>query len=390
MGSLRQRAMVILLAALVVACGQLLPRTVQSVSVRGCGERDYREVAATHLDAFAEAWGARQTVADPPVDMQTVARIQVRYGRGDGSFLYDPRGYVSRVGIKARPPIDRVDPERVRALLGPLDCQSFDALRAAFPTMLRRRAPALSAAPLPETPRGFREIRYASPVGALRAYYAAPAGATSVPAVLFLHGDFRMKAASFASVRPLLDAGVAVMLPTWRGEHDNPGAFELLWGELDDAAAAARFLAARPEVDAGRVIAVGHSVGGALSALLSLRPDAPLRATVSVGGLYVPETFERWARMPSNRDLVRFHVERRNERQLRSLGPNLRFMVRPHLAFAGRADPWFVRNALAVQRAADALGAPFAHALVDGDHMHSLDTAIAELIARAQGGRPVW
>ena len=85
---------------------------------------------------------------------------------------------------------------------------------------------------------------------------------------------------------PFLAAGFAVMTPTLRGENGNPGSFELFYGEVDDAEAAVRFLAAQPRIDSKRIYTFGHSVGGGISALLSLRPEIPVRKGGSSGGLY--------------------------------------------------------------------------------------------------------
>jgi hypothetical protein len=110
--------------------------------------------------------------------------------------------------------------------------------------------------------------------------------------------------------------------------------------------------------------------------MLSLRPEAPLSLTASVGGIYVPETFVRWSRMKSNAGLVRFDPDDRAEVELRTLGPNVADMVRPHVAYVGRQDRWFHSNTEAVRRAAVARGKAFEVVYVDGDHGSSLRPAL--------------
>jgi dienelactone hydrolase len=182
-----------------------------------------------------------------------------------------------------------------------------------------------------------------------------------------------------------LDAGFAVFTPTLRGENGNAGRLELLYGEVDDAVAAAQWLAAQDGIDDQRIYAIGHSVGGAVAAMLSLRPEAQLRLTASVGGIYVPGTFARWSRMQSNAGLVRFEPTDRAEAELRTLGPNVADMVRPHVAYVGRRDTWFHANTEAVRRAAIEHGKRFEVVYVDGDHGSSLDPALQLFLERVRG-----
>ncbi len=70
-----------------------------------------------------------------------------------------------------------------------------------------------------------------------------------------------------------------------RGENGNPGNYELFLTEVGDAKAAVRWLARQPFVDAKRVYTFGHSTGGAISALLSLREGVPAVNGGCWGGL---------------------------------------------------------------------------------------------------------
>jgi hypothetical protein len=133
-----------------------------------------------------------------------------------------------------------------------------------------------------------------------------------------------------------MDENFVVLWPTLRGENRNPGNFELLWGEIDDARAAIRWLAPQPFVDRTRIFAFGHSVGGGISALLSLHDDVTIRHSGSCGGLYTADAFFQWT------DWLPFDVRRAEERELRVLLGNVGDMLRPHYAFVGDADPvWY-------------------------------------------------
>lgn len=217
----------------------------------------------------------------------------------------------------------------------------------------------------------------------MHGWLALPEGSGPFPGLVWLHGAF---AASAKQFEPLGSAfpppDFAVFVPTWRGENANPGTRELLAGELDDAAAAVRWFSKSPGVDASRVFALGHSVGGALSALLALLPGLPLRETASVGGIYVPETFARWAKTPHNGPLVRFDARDPDEGRLRTLAGNVPDLVRPHVAYVGEDDPWFHPNLEQMKAAAARSGAPFEAVCVAGDHMGSLLEGYARYLAR--------
>ncbi len=258
----------------------------------------------------------------------------------------------------------------------PPDRRPWSVRRAAYATKLRERGPSPSKWQPQRPPEGVRGLRYRSAGRELLAWYAAPRGGTGAPGLVYFHGEFSFAAWDFEQVRPFLDAGFAVMTPTLRGENGNPGDFELLFGELDDAAAAVRWLAGQPEVDAARLYTLGHSVGGGISALLSLVPELPLASTASVGGIYTPRTFARWAQFADTRALVRFDPSVRDEVELRVLGPHLGDMVRPHHAFVGQNDTGILENARALAREAAAQAAPFRLTTIAGDHAGSLQPGV--------------
>lgn len=255
---------------------------------------------------------------------------------------------------------------------------SFLDRRAATTTALRLDGPSPEHARDWPVPAGAQEVRIASDGRELLAWFAVPPGKTGkLPALVYLHGGFSLAPSDFAKVRPFLDAGFAVLTPSLRGENGNGGRLELLWGELDDAVAAIQWVAERAEVDAARISVIGHSVGGGLAALVSLRPDAPVVATASVGGIYSTQTFGRWSKSKANAGLVRFDPTDPDEVELRVLGPNVAHMVHPHVAYIGTDDTPFIANARAVEATAKQIGKPFRLELVAGDHEGSLAPGLA-------------
>jgi dienelactone hydrolase len=270
------------------------------------------------------------------------------------------------------------------ATAGPRGRKSWADRRAGFKSQLRERGPAPGKWKPQTVPEGVREVRYEGATGGLLAWFAAPAGARKAPALVYFHGEFSFAAWDFEQVRPFLNAGFAVMTPALRGENGNPGDFELLMGEVDDGAAAVRWLAQQPEVDASRIHTLGHSVGGGVSGLLSLVPDLPVAVTASVGGVYSRQTFQRWAKYEDTRSLVRFDPTNVDEVELRVLGENLADMQRPHRAYVGLEDAGILDNARALEKVAGK--APFTLTTVPGDHAKSLQPGIAAYLRDLTGG----
>lgn len=259
----------------------------------------------------------------------------------------------------------------------------YPTFRAAHPSVLREPAPGPAAFDNAPLDARFVAVQWPGPVGPMHGWLAVPEGAGPFPALLWLHGSFAASAEQFGPLgTEFPPPDFAVFIPSWRGENGNPGERELLAGELDDAVAAVQWFSAHPQVDASRMFALGHSVGGALSALLALLPDLPLQETASVGGIYVPETFARWSKTEHNGPLVRFDASDPDEGRLRTLAGNVPDLVRPHIAYVGRDDQWFHPNVEQMKTAAADSGAPFEATFVEGDHMSSLVAGYAQYLAR--------
>lgn len=230
-------------------------------------------------------------------------------------------------------------------------------------------------------PPDVQVVSYPSAGLDLKAWTLAPDGPGPHPALVFLHGGFAWSPAHAEILRPWADAGWFVMMPALRGENGNPGIYELLCGEVDDAEAAVRWVAARPEVDPARVVVFGHSLGGGAAALLALRDDLPLAASGSASGLYFEEVLAGWGPM------LPFDPSDPAERQRRLLVAHLGELHRPHTAYVGRDD--VLRPVVAPIRAKAAeLGAPLAVVEVDGDHQTALGPALTAFRAAVGTAAP--
>lgn len=235
-------------------------------------------------------------------------------------------------------------------------------------------------------PPRVEEVFYQSGELRLKAWVFHPEGDDSEqrPALIYYHGGFAFAAADMEGPLPFMEAGYVVMFPMLRGENGNPGNFELFWGEVDDANAAAQWLARQPYVDRDRIFAFGHSVGGAIAALLSLVEETPIRHSGSAGGIYSPGVFEAWDAY----GLVPFDPTIAEEVRLRLLLGNIRYMQRRHYAFIGEEDSF-----AAVERLVEGETGDEASLLqvisVPGDHFSSLAVAAErylEIVERSDGG----
>lgn len=218
------------------------------------------------------------------------------------------------------------------------------ALRASIPYLQRRKhftTKLTKHGPAPLTPKAFDvpdgwfEVKYSSTDDLqLKAWLHKPKDVTfdQPPGIVYFHGNFAVHGYDFEKCKPFIDAGFVVLLPALRGENRNPGDCELFLGEVEDGINAVRWLARQKFVDRERLYTFGHSAGGVISAMLSLHDDLPIRLGGSSGGLYGYQLFDAIS------DRVPFDLQDPMEREMRVLPGNIRWMKRPHVAFAGDAD----------------------------------------------------
>ena len=236
---------------------------------------------------------------------------------------------------------------------------------------LLRKGPAPQQYVHETPPPGVKEVHYAAPPGNLMAWFAMPqsVNAQNVPLLVFFHGGFSFGAVDFEATRPFLDAGFAVMTPTLRGENGNPGYFEMMAGEVDDALAAIEWARKQPGIDSSRVYVFGHSVGGNISGLVALRPEAHLRLAGGAAGLYTEGVFDAW------KQIVPFDISNQEERKRRIFFSGISHMQSPFYLYIGTDDGYSpsLANWIKAKTAADKFS--FQVAPVAGDHEGMLPAA---------------
>jgi acetyl esterase/lipase len=166
--------------------------------------------------------------------------------------------------------------------------------RRGFTTHLTDKAHK-KAPPTPPPPATFTLVHYPSKVGDLAAYVTPrPADGKARAAVVWVQGGFESSidassweaapAENDQSARAFREAGLVLMIPSFRGGNDNPGSRETLYGEVDDVIAAGDYAARLPYVDPSRVYLAGHSTGGTLALLVAESTDR-FRAVFAFGAV---------------------------------------------------------------------------------------------------------
>lgn len=238
---------------------------------------------------------------------------------------------------------------------------------AAIPLRVEGSAP--QAFDQPATPAGVDVVTIHSGTLDLPAWYAPPSGRGKAPGLVYLHGGFAFAAEDFAVTQAFRDAGFAVLTPTLRGENGNPGSFEMMLGEVDDAAAAVRWLADRREVDSDQVYAFGHSAGGNIAALLTLIDDLPLAHSGSAGMFFLDTDFAEMVAITPFDPLDRLQT---NARTILSHTDEMQV---PHYAWF--AAPTEVSDGLVAERLEGKLRVGI---VINEDHMSQLPKALTKYL----------
>lgn len=197
---------------------------------------------------------------------------------------------------------------------------------------------------------------------------------TGKPAVLFLHGGNALGRGHWSIVKPFIEQGYVVMIPTVRGENGQKGVFSGFYNEVDDVLAAAERLQHLPGVDPNRLFLAGHSIGGTL-AMLAAMTSRRFRACAPFSGN--PDAWAFFNRYPQD---IRFDTSDPREFQMRSAicwVPSLKCPIRlTHGTMEGHFDD---RLDLFAKRAREAK-IRVETAIVPGGHTSALPEEVAQSI----------
>jgi dienelactone hydrolase len=221
---------------------------------------------------------------------------------------------------------------------------SMSDMRKTPTHLLQTDKPAQFATEPPKMPprNVFDLVQVRGPAGKLSTYLTHdPRDHKRHPAVVWAHGGFggiddgfwnAAPRSNDPSARAFREAGIVLAVGSWRSEHQNPGAFELFEGEVDDFLAIRAHVASLPYVDPERIYLAGHSSGGTLVLLASERSDA-FRAAFSIGGdpgLEAMDVYARYAAIP-------FETSDQAEVSRRTAAPFVGSIRRPTFYFEGAA-----------------------------------------------------
>ena len=318
-----------------------------------------------------------------------VARIINRHSDRDQPQTQSQRADNSGGGLFGRSSAEanflkKLETIKNDALASPEREKPFLTRKASYKTNLQRQGKAPFDWEAETLPRGLELVTYESNGLKLKAALYVPPnlGNKKRPALVFFHGGFSLYYGSIDICESFVNDDFIILMPMLRGENGGNGNYELFVGELDDAANAIRWLSKHKNVDADNIYAFGHSIGGGVSAMMSLMDDdLPLKHCGSSGGLYSPDSFYVWRHADSDGpDIIRFDPENINDCLMRVLQGNVKWMKRKHYAYIGMQDePFFPtiaemrqENAQAPDKTRLAISQP------SGDHMSSLMPAIEQ------------
>jgi dipeptidyl aminopeptidase/acylaminoacyl peptidase len=252
---------------------------------------------------------------------------------------------------------------------------SLETERAKNPTKLVKHGPAPGNDP---SAPSIKPVFYDSGGKKLKAWLVFPKRKGKCPAVLFDHGGYGVGAGDIREIRPFVEAGFVVMLPSVRGENGNPGEFELCFGEIEDLKAALNYLAKLPQVDSHMLFAAGHSLG-ATNVMLLAESDGRLKKVAGCGG------YPNMA-MGNNlyQDILPFNQRGEHELELRSPALWVSNLKCPMLLCYGSNDQVEHEYKRLAQDMADRPGAKGKTIVIEdisgADHFQAITPAIPRMI----------
>ena len=253
----------------------------------------------------------------------------------------------------------------------------------------------------PDEPDGetLELVYYPSEEGKLAAYLSPdPSDGKKHPVMIWSKGGFGGIGGFFwdepsrlndQSARAFREAGIILMCPSYRGENENPGKFELFYGEVNDFLSAVEYAKSLPYVDPERVYLGGHSTGGTIT-LLAAATGVECRAIFSFGGepdlRTVMSDGEGYDNTPYNIDSERDH-------ELRSAIRYTHYIKSPTYYIEGGEYLYSNDEARKMERIAKIKNVPFKALIVEkADHFNILNsstTLIAKKILGDTGNTPI-
>ena len=267
-----------------------------------------------------------------------------------------------------------------------LSNEDFKTARDQFQTKIVDRSFQADGAPdMP--PKGvFNLISYPAKDGKMAAYLTPdPKDGKKHPAVIWIHGGYGGIGDWFWEDQPknndqsgkgLRDAGIVMMMPSFRGENANPGQYEMFYGEIADLESARQYLSSLPYVDPNRIYLMGHSTGGT-TVLLGNEYSKGFRAAFSLGG--VPDLK---LRIKSGKMMVAVPFDQTNEKEfiLRSPRTYVTSIQSPTFYFEGGRYYWTEFDEMA--EIAKEKKIPFyTYEIKNGDHFNIVYPTV-QLIAK--------
>ncbi|WP_112335576.1 S9 family peptidase [Rhizobium miluonense] len=194
------------------------------------------------------------------------------------------------------------------------------------------------------------------------------------PAVLFLHGGNAIGQGHWQLMKPYVEAGYVVMIPSMRGENGQKGNFSGFYDEVADVLAASNRLRHLPGVDPHRMFLAGHSIGGTL-AMLAAMSTHRFRAVAPISGN--PDAYAFFGRYPQD---IRFNTGNPREYQMRSPLCYAHSFKSPVKLFHGTEEAHFDSRLALLSKRATAAGVKMDMATVPGSHNSALPGEIAQSI----------
>lgn len=227
-------------------------------------------------------------------------------------------------------------------------------------------------------PTGFSLFTYHSAGQQLRAWIGRPLIPGPHPAVLLAHAGFAVSHESLQLGVRLVALGYIVIVPAWRAENGNPGAFELCYGEVDDAVAALKVLGEDRAVDKTRIYVIGIRTGATIAALLAEMSDLP-HGVACIGGCL---DLENWAEST----VLPFDKNNQEEIRLRSPARFAQSVRVPVTLYYADEDGSYIIQAKRMELSAKANTKPVSVVIWPGEpHAKAIETHLQEVMDKLAG-----